>query len=97
MIIKYFLDTLGFNETQYEPIVDEVATAIKKLIHYILIRGVDVLAYILRPLYIILIVYGLIKYTASGLNQRSKNILVGGVVLAVFTEGVLPLLLQYLK
>ncbi len=94
---QIILDALNLNASQYEPVIDEVASTLKKILHYILLKGVDVFVYILRPLYIILIVYGLIRYTASGLNQRNRNVLVGGLVLAVFTEGILPILLQYLK
>jgi len=97
MLKQIILDTLNLNASQYEPVIDEVASTLKRILHYILLKGVDIFVYILRPLYIILIVYGLIRYTASGLNQRNRNVLVGGVVLAVFTEGILPILLQYLK
>lgn len=97
MPIHENLNNIGLNSSYYEPIIDEIAETMKRLLHYILIKGVDIFVYILRPLYIILIVYGLIKYTASGMNQRNRNVLIGGVVLAIFTEGFLPILLQYLK
>lgn len=97
MAIYRILSSIGLNASEYEPIIDEIAETMKRLLHYILIKGVDIFVYILRPLYIILIVYGLIKYTASGMNQRNRNVLVGGVILAAFTEGILPIILQYLK
>ncbi len=97
MVLNSILETVGINSTDYKPMIDRFAENLKTIIYYILLKGIDVFIYILRPLYIILIVYGLIKYSASGLNYRSRNILIGGLILAVFTEGVLPIILELLK
>ncbi len=81
---------------EYKEIINEIIIMIKNILEYLLLSGIDVVLYILRPLYILMIILGIIKYSISGLSPRSRNILSGGILLAIFTEFILPMLLNFL-
>ena len=83
-------------DVEYERIISEIVSIIKEILGYIIMSGIEIIIYILRPLYIFMIAVGIIKYTISGLSPRSRNILSGGLILAAFTEFILPLLLRVL-
>lgn len=80
----------------YKEYIDPVIEYIKDLINYLLLRWIDILTYILRPIYIILIIFGIIKYLGTGLKSRNRDILLGGIALMIFTEFILPILLMSL-
>lgn|GEM_PF-2850302 len=81
---------------EYKDVINEIIIMIKNVLEYLLLSGIDIIMYILRPLYILLIILGIVKYSVSGLSPRSRNILSGGILLAVFTEFILPMLLDFL-
>jgi hypothetical protein len=84
-------------DSQYRGFIENMVSMIKEIISLLILSGIDIIIYVLRPLYILLIAIGVIKYTISGLSPRSRNILVGGVALAIFTEFIVPILLDMLK
>ena len=102
MIHKYLLHNILYTEVKlspeigdkYKEIIDNIIILIKEILIRLIKGGLDISIYILRPLYILLIIIGITKYAISGLSPRSKNILFGGLLLAVFTEVILPILLQ---
>ena len=81
---------------EYKEIINEIVIMIKNILEYLLLSGIDIVMYILRPLYILMIILGVVKYSISGLSPRSRNILSGGILLAIFTEFILPMLLDFL-
>ncbi len=81
---------------EYKSVISNVVIMMKEALEFIIMSGIDIIIYILRPLYILMIVLGIIKYAVSGLSPRSRNILSGGILLAVFTEFILPMLLEVL-
>ncbi len=103
-MVKYILNILhhgnisNFNSSNYNHnmIINEVISYLMKLISLVLAHILDLLIFVLRPLYLILLIIGVIIYAASGLSPRKRRYLYGGVVLAIFTELILPLILNAL-
>lgn len=74
----------------------EVIAKIKEVLYTAFIYSLDLLLFILRPLYVILIVLGLIKLGIYGFTYKGRNLLISALILAAFSEVVLPLLVSYL-
>ncbi|MEM0057066.1 MAG: hypothetical protein QXH96_01130 [Candidatus Geothermarchaeota archaeon] len=74
----------------------EIINKIKEILYTTLVYSLDLLLFILRPLYVILLVFGLIKLGIYGFTYKGRSLLISALILAVFSEVVLPLLVSYL-
>ncbi len=83
--------------SDYIDIINKVIEIVKKMIIAITNNIVSLLPYVLRPLYILIIIIGVIRYAVSGLSPKNKRYLYGGILLAIFTELILPVLLKVLS
>lgn len=57
-------------EDKYNEIIDNMIALIKEILVKLIKGGSDISIYVLRPLYILLIVLGIAKYALSGFSQK---------------------------
>ena len=71
---------------------DKYLNVAKALIISIIWKTIDFLSFISRPLYILLLVVGIISYTLPINSYKSKKIIWGSILLMIFTEFILPII-----
>ena len=71
---------------------DKYLNVAKDLIISVIWKTIDFLSFISRPLYILLLVVGIISYTLPINSYKSKKIIWGSILLMIFTEFILPII-----
>ena len=95
VVSKYIYEATANNElTDYLGIIDKLFYYLKEIVLYLIKDFIQLITYILRPLYIFLIIFGVLHYAVSGLSPKNRRYLYGGILLAIFTELILPILLK---
>jgi hypothetical protein len=83
--------------SEAEAVIDEVANAIVEIVHYLILKGIELLIQLVRPLYGFLIILGVILYFSRIDTWRGRGLLTGGIILALLTELLFPMLLKMLQ
>ncbi len=83
-----------YNSSFIEESIRKASDFILTIILSILIEAIRIYILIARPLYILVIGFGLIYYLFSG-SYRNKKFIYGGILLAIFSELILPQLIDY--
>lgn len=79
----------------WEEMINNIFESVKEFIVFLLMKLLELLVYIARPLYISLISIGVILYVISP-TYRHMRYIYGGIILAIFAEVVLPYMISTL-
>lgn len=90
------LDVLLMNSTEVENFIDNAADFVIKVLTSALLEVLKIFIAISRPLYVVVISFGVVYYVLSD-SYRNKRYLYGGILLAIFSELVLPAIVSYLN
>ena len=83
------------NSTEVEDSVRNVSDFVIAFLKVALIELLRIFIAISRPLYVVVISFGVVHYVLSD-SYRNKRYLYGGILLAIFSEIFLPMLMKYL-
>ena len=77
--------------------LDGYVEELKHVITYLIWKALEILLYISRPLYILLLVIGVISYALPGSNTyKARKIIWGSILLMIFTEFIFPYVKDYI-
>ncbi len=93
MVLKHVQEVIEASEI--EELITGIFETAKELLILFLIKLIELLMYIARPLYISVIAIGVMLYVISP-TYRHKRYIFSGIGLAIFTEVVLPFLVESL-
>ncbi len=84
------------NSTEIEGFIKRASDLLVDVLTSALIEALKVFIAISRPLYVVVISFGVVYYVLSD-SYRNKRYLYGGIILAIFSELVLPTIITYLN
>ena len=90
------LKILLTNSTEVENFIERAADVVIKVLTSALLEVLKIFIAISRPLYVVVISFGVVYYVLSD-SYRNKRYLYGGILLAIFSELVLPAIISYLN
>ncbi len=79
----------------WEEMINDLFESVKEFIVFLLVKLLELLMFIARPLYISLIAIGVMLYVISP-TYRHMRYIYGGIILAIFAEVVLPYMVNTL-
>jgi len=85
-----FITILTSNEISSA--IDKYIELVKEILLKLILKTIGILIAISRPLYILLIMVGIILYALPVNPYKSRKVLWGGIILFIFTEFILPIL-----
>jgi len=94
--MEEILETFLTNSTEVESFIERAAEVVIKILTSALIEILKIFIAISRPLYVVVISFGVVYYVLSD-SYRNKRYLIGGLILAIFSELILPALITYLN
>jgi len=94
--MEEILETFLTNSTEVESFIERAAEVVIKILTSALIEILKIFIAISRPLYVVVISFGVVYYVLSD-SYRNKRYLIGGLILAIFSELILPTLITYLN
>lgn len=90
-----FLKILLVNSSEIESLIEQGSEVIIRVLTIALIEVLKIFIAISRPLYVVVISFGVVYYVLSD-SYRNKRYLYGGILLAIFSELILPAFISYL-
>ena len=81
----------------YSKIVKYALKEFSNTFVYIVKTVLYTLSWVTRPIYILLLTIGVFLYFSRLSKWKGKDLIVGSVILAIFSEFILPFLINYLN
>jgi len=91
-----FLRILLINSSEIESLIEQGSETVIRILTIALIEILKIFIAISRPLYVVVISFGVVYYVLSD-SYKNKKYLYGGILLAIFSELILPAFITYLN